>query len=72
MSNIIENGYHGRDTKILYLDYFDDSLGTVFIVRCLDFDIILGRITKDGYGDIKNAKQAIEYFNSFLPREDVE
>ena len=72
MSKILKGAYHGRDTEILELGYYDDDEGTYFIVRCLDFDIILGKIRKEGYKDIKNAKQAFDYFNSLQNSEEVE
>ena len=67
MSKILKGVYHGRDTEILELDYFDDEKGTYFAVRCLDFDIVLGYIPKTRYGDIENARQTFDYFNSLLP-----
>ena len=55
----------------LALAYKDTDQGTVFILRCTHHDIIIGRLTSEAYGDIKDAKRIIDEINRRLEQRTL-
>jgi len=56
-------------STILELAYVDVHDGTVFVLRMPHHDIIIGKRTKDYYGDIEDAKQIINEINKRLRKQ---
>lgn len=50
----------------LRLGHRDNEQGTIFIIRMLHHDILIGQISNDYYADIEDAKKAIAVINQRL------